>query len=72
MLLREIKSLIMRRGEVCQSEVYSAIDADRGLIDQAVSELLAKGIIKEITNNGICKGCPAGCKIQTERLFRIC
>ena len=71
MLLREIKSLIEERMEICVSEIYSAVDADRGLVDQALSELLYKGIITEIKYNGACKGCPMKCDIQVERIFRI-
>lgn len=72
MLLKEIKSLIETRGEICHSEIYSVIDADRGLIDQALSELLVKGVITEAVNNGVCKGCPVKCNIYNERIFRSC
>lgn len=71
MLLREIKALIEARGEICQSEIYSAVDADTGLVDQALSELLLKGIITEIVNDGACKGCPMRCVVRGERIFRI-
>lgn len=71
MLLREIKSLIEGRGEICLSEIYSIIEADRGLIDQAVSELLHKGIIKEIIYDGACKGCPVNCNIRGEKILRF-
>jgi hypothetical protein len=71
MLLRDIKTLIKERSEICLSEIYSSIEADRGLIDQALSELLVKGIISEITSDRACKGCPMKCNIQGERVFRI-
>lgn len=70
MLLGEIKTLIETRVEICQSEIYSVIKADRGLIDQALSELLAKGIISEVMNPGLCKGCLVKCNIFNERVFR--
>jgi len=72
MLLREIKFLIEKRREICQSEIYAAIDADNGLIDQALSELLLKGIISEVNSDGACRGCPMKCNIQSEKIYRIC
>jgi hypothetical protein len=71
MLLRDLKALINERSEICLSEIYSSIEADRGLIDQALSELLIKGIISETNSGRACKGCPMKCNIQGERVFRI-
>jgi len=71
MLLREIKSLIEERREICRSEIYSAIDADNGLIDQALSELLLKGIISEVKPDEACRGCPMKCDMRREKIYRI-
>jgi predicted transcriptional regulator len=71
MILIELKTLIKERGEICLSELYSLVDSDRGLIDQAIFELLQKGIITEIDTERACKGCPMKCNTQGEKVFRI-
>jgi len=71
MVLREVKTLIKERGEICLSEIYSRIDGDKGLIDQALFELEEKGIITEIDSNRACKGCPMNCSSRGEKIFRI-
>ncbi|HNX25043.1 MAG TPA: hypothetical protein PKG60_13430 [Spirochaetota bacterium] len=72
MILRDVKTLIQSRGEICLSEIYILIEGDKGLIDQALFELLEKGIIKEINPERACKGCPMKCNTRGERIFRNC
>jgi len=71
MILRDVKTLIRERGEICLSEMYSLIDGDRGLVDQAIFELLERGVIVEINTERACKGCPMSCSTKGERVFRI-
>ncbi len=71
MILREVKTLIKERGEICLSELYSAIKGERGLIDQAIFELIEKEIIIEVNTERACKGCPMNCNTHGERVFRI-
>lgn len=71
MILRDIKKLIQERGEICLSELYSLIDADKGLIDQALLELSEKGVISEVVTERACRGCPVNCNTRGERVFRI-
>jgi len=71
MLLREVKNLIEEKREICLSEIYSSIDGDKGLIDQALFELSEKGIIKELNSERACKGCPMKCESRGEKIFRI-
>ncbi len=71
MILREIKNIIKERGEICLSELYPLIDADKGLVDQVLSDLLEKNIITEVVTDRACKGCPMKCNERGERVFRI-
>ena len=71
MLLSEIKNIIKERGEVCVSEIYSAVDADKGLIDHALYQLLAKGIIIEVVPEKHCTGCLMNCNIKGEKIYRL-
>jgi len=71
MILREIKNIIKERGEICLSELSSLIDADKGLIDQVLSDLLEKKVITEVITDRACKGCPMKCNERGERVFRI-
>ncbi len=71
MILRDVKKIINDRGEICLSELYSAIEGERGLIDQALFELIEKKIITEINPERACKGCPMNCSTKGERIFRI-
>lgn len=71
MLLSEIKNIIKERGEVCVSEIYSAVDADKGLIDHALYQLLAKGVIIEVVPEKHCAGCLMNCNIKGEKIYRL-
>jgi len=71
MILREIKNIIKERGEICLSELYSLVDADKGLVDQVLSDLLGKRIITEVVTERACKGCPMKCNERGERVFRL-
>lgn len=71
MLLSEIRNIIAARGEVCISEIYAAVDADRGLVDHALYQLLAKGIIIEVVPEKHCAGCMMNCSIKGEKVYRL-
>ena len=71
MLLTDIKRVIQERGEVCISEIYAAVDADRGLVDHALYQLLAKGIIIEVVPEKHCAGCLMNCNIKGEKVYRL-
>lgn len=71
MVLSEVKNLISSRGEICISEIYSAIDADRGLVDHALYQLMAKGVIIEVIPEKHCAGCMMNCAVKGEKVYRI-
>jgi hypothetical protein len=71
MILRDIKKIIEERGQVCISELYSLTDADKGLVDQVLSDLLEKRIIIEVVTESACKGCSMRCNERGERVFRL-
>jgi hypothetical protein len=71
MILRDIKKIIEERGEICLSELYSLTDADKGLVDQVISDLIGKKIITEVVTGNSCKGCPMKCNERGERVFRL-
>ncbi len=71
MIISEIKKLITERGEICISEIYAAINADRGLVDHALYQLLAKGIITEVVPEKHCAGCLMNCNIKGEKVYRL-
>lgn len=71
MLLSDIKNIIAARGEVCISEIYAAVKADRGLVDHALYQLMAKGIIVEVAPEKHCTGCMMNCNIKGEKVYRI-
>ncbi len=70
MLLSEVKKIIEARGEICISEIYAAVDADRGLVDHALYQLLAKGIIIEVVPEKHCAGCMMNCAVKGEKIYR--
>lgn len=71
MLLAEIKKLIAERGEVCVSEIYAALGADRGLVDHALYQLAAKGVIIEVIPEKHCTGCLMNCSVKGEKIYRL-
>jgi hypothetical protein len=71
MILRDIKRVIEERGEICLSELYSLIDADKGLVDQVLRDLIEKKIITEVITERACNGCPMKCNERGERVFRL-
>ncbi|HOP29475.1 MAG TPA: FeoC-like transcriptional regulator [Spirochaetota bacterium] len=71
MLLAEIKRLVEKRGEVCASEIYAAVDADRGLVDHALYQLMAKGVIIEVVAEKHCTGCMMNCSVKGEKIYRL-
>lgn len=70
MIISDIKKLISERGEICLSEIYSAVDADRGLIDHALYQLAAKGVIIEVNPEKHCAGCMMNCGVRGEKVYR--
>lgn len=70
MLLADIKKIIQERGEVCISEIYATVDADRGLVDHALYQLQAKGLIIEVVPEKHCAGCLINCNIKGEKVYR--
>ncbi len=71
MIISEIKKIITERREICISEIYAAVDADRGLVDHALYQLLAKGIIVEVVPEKHCAGCLMNCNIKGEKIYRL-
>jgi len=71
MIISEIKKLITERGEICISEIYAAVKADRGLVDHALYQLAAKGIIIEVDTEKHCTGCMMNCSVKGEKIYRL-
>ena len=71
MIASEVKRFISEKGEACISEIYAAIDADRGLVDHALYQLVAKGIITEAEADKHCRGCMMNCSVRGEKIYRL-
>jgi len=70
MLLSEIKRIISERGEVCVTELYSTLDADKELINHALYQLASKGVIIEVVPEKHCRGCMMNCQVRGEKVYR--
>ena len=71
MLISELKTLIEEKGEICSSEIFAIIKADKGLIEHALNQLKLKGIIEEVIPQKHCQGCLAQCNIKSEKIYRV-
>ena len=71
MMLGEIKYLFKESREMSLSEIQSRVNADMGLVEHAVKQLVAKGFLVEVNYESECRGCSMKCSSRGERVFRL-
>ena len=71
MLMSEIKRLFLENSELCVSEIRNRVNADTGLVEHAIEQLMAKGFIVEVNYKTECRGCSMNCSARGERVYRL-
>ena len=71
MILSEIIDIIKQKGEVCETELYTMVDADRGLVNHAVEQLVRKKVIIEVNFETDCRGCSMKCSARNGKVYRM-
>ncbi|HPS57360.1 MAG TPA: FeoC-like transcriptional regulator [Spirochaetota bacterium] len=69
--MSEIKHLFKENRELCVSEIHNRVNSDRGLIEHAIEQLVAKGFIVEVNYKTECRGCSMNCSARGERAYRL-
>lgn len=70
MLLRDIIDFIEKNGEVCLSEIYASIPAEKNLVDHALWQLESKGLVAVSETGTRCSGCTMACDKVPEKVYR--